>query len=159
MSMKKFLMTLLITMLLLILGVTAILTRSLSPYNQAQAETTELASRRANLAEAEDFYWFNGEETFFTVTGTTSEGTPIIVIVQQDGGAIEVINQEDTITEYQAIENTTDRENPQNILEARIGMYDNKPIWEVSFRQEDGSIGYSIYSLTSGEWIRTIKNI
>lgn len=157
--MKKFLMTLLITMLLLILGVTAILTRSLSPYNQAQAETTEVATRRANLAEAEEFYWFNGDETFFTVTGTDTEGTPIIVIVQQDGGAIEVISQEDAITAYEAIEKTTDRESPQSILEARIGMYNDTPIWEVSFKQADGSLGYSIYTLTSGEWIRTIKNI
>lgn len=159
MRMKKFLITLLVTMLLLILGVTAILTRSLSPYNQAQAETTELATRRANLAEAEDFYWFNGDETFFTVTGTDTEGTPIIVIVQQDGGAIEVINQADAITAYEAIEKTIHRETPQSILEARIGMYNDAPIWEVSFKQENGSLGYSIYSLTSGEWIRTIKNI
>lgn len=157
--MKKFLSTALILMLLLILGVTTVVTRSLSPYNQAKAETTELAANRADLAEADDFYWFNGNETFFTITGSNNEGTPIIVIVQQDGGAIEVFNQENTISKQEAIERTTSREEPQKILEARIGMYDDTPIWEVSFEQENGSIGYAIFSLETGEWIRTIKNI
>lgn len=146
-------------MLLLILAVTTVITRSLTPFNQAEAETIELASRRADLVEPEDFYWFNGEETFFTVTGMNSQDTPIIVIVQQDGGAIEVVEQSNAITEYEAISQTIERENPDRILEARIGMYANNPIWEVSFRLENGSIGYAMFSLTSGEWVRTIKNI
>lgn len=146
-------------MLLLILSVTTIVTRSLSPFQQAEAETIELASRRADLVNADEFYWYNGDESFFTVTGTNSEGTEIIVIVQQDGGAVEVILQEDARDEYEVIQETQTRENPERILEARIGIYENQPIWEVSFRQANGSVGYAIYSLTSGEWIRTIKNI
>lgn len=157
--MKKFLITSIVIMLLLILAVTTLVTRSLAPYRQAEAETIELASRRADLVDAEDFYWYNGAESFFAVTGTNSQDIPIIVIVQQDGGAVEVFEQENSITEHEAISQTLERENPAQILEARIGMYENTPIWEVSFRQENGSTGYAMYSLTSGEWIRTIKNI
>lgn len=146
-------------MLLFILSVTTVVTRSLSPYNQAEAETTTLAQERANLAEADDFYWYNGNETFFTVTGTDTEGTPIIVIVEQDGGAIEVLEQEETVSKQTVIEQTISREDPQEILEARIGMYNKNPIWEVSFKQGNDNIGYIIFSLTSGEWVRTIKNI
>lgn len=146
-------------MLLLILAVTTLITRSLSPFHQAEAETIELASRRADLVDAENFYWYNGEESFFTVTGKNSQGTPIFVIVQQDGGAIEVVEQESAMTEYEAISQTIDRESPEKILETRIGMYNDTPIWEISFRQENGNIGYAMYSLTSGEWVRTIKNI
>lgn len=157
--MKKFLIGLLITMLLLIFGVTTLVTRSLSPYNQARAETIALAERRADLVEADEFYWYNGDETFFTITGENSEGIPIVVIVQQDGGAIEVLDQEDIISEHEAVGETHNRENPEKILEARIGIYNDQPVWEVSFRLENEQIGYTLLSLTSGEWIRTIKNI
>lgn len=157
--MKKFLNSLLVIMLILIFSVTLILTRSLSPYNQAKAETTEVASRRADLVDVNDFYWFNGTETYFTVTGSNSDGTPIIVIVQQDGGEVKVYNEADTISKNRAIDLTLKREEPRKILEARMGMYNDAPIWEVSFEQENGSIGYAKFSLTSGEWIRTIKNI
>lgn len=157
--MKKFLISLLIGMLLLILGATTLVTRSLSPYKQARAETIELAEDRADLVTADEFYWFNGDETFFTITGKNSEGTPIVVIVQQDGGAVQSYNQADTISEREAIIETYNREDPVKVLEARIGIYKEQPVWEVSFRQENDRIGYMILSLTSGEWIRTIKNI
>ena len=157
--MKKVLTSILVIMLVLIFSVTLVLTRSLSPYNQAKAETTELASRRADLRDAEDFYWFNGNETYFTITGSNSEGTPIVVIVQQDGGEIKVLNEEDTISKERAIQLTVQRETPKKILEARIGQYNDTPVWEVSFELENGSIGYATFSLTSGEWVRTVKNI
>lgn len=157
--MKKFLTTLLILMLLFIFSVTFVVTRSLSPYKQAKAETIDVASRRADLKETGDFYWYNGTETYFTITGLNSHQTPIIVIVQQDGGAIEVLNEEDTISKQVAIQQTITREQPNEILQARIGIYKNQPIWEVSFQFENKSIGYSYFSLTTGEWIKTIKNI
>lgn len=157
--MKKFLTSVLFIMLLLIFGVTIVLTRSLSPYNQAKAETAQLASQKANLSTAEDFYWFNGNETYFTITGLNSEGTPIVVIIQQDGGEMKIFNEEDTISKERAIQLTVQRETPHKVLEARIGQYKQSPIWEVSFEQENGSIGYASFSLTSGEWIRTVKNI
>lgn len=157
--MKKFLTSVLFIMLLLIFGVTIVLTRSLSPYNQAKAETAQLASQKANLRTAEDFYWFNGNETYFTITGLNSEGTPIVVIIQQDGGEMKIFNEEDTISKERAIQLTVQRETPHKVLEARIGQYNQSPIWEVSFEQENGSIGYASFSLTSGEWIRTVKNI
>lgn len=157
--MKKVLTSILVLMLVLVFGVTLILTRSLSPYNQAKAETTELASQKADLRDAEDFYWFNGNETYFTITGSNSEGTPIVVIVHQDGGEIKVLNEEDTISKERAIQLTVQRETPNKILEARIGQYNDTPVWEVSFELENRSIGYATFSLTSGEWVRTVKNI
>lgn len=157
--MKKFLIALLIGMLLLILGATTLVTRSLAPFNQAEAETIELAQNKADLVTADEFYWFNGDETYFTVTGKNSEGTPIVVIVKQEGGSIQTFNQEDIISEREAIIETNNREQPERILEARIGIYKDQPVWEVSFRQENGRIGYTVLSLHSGQWIRTIKNI
>lgn len=157
--MKKFLTALLIGMLLLIFSVVFIITRSLTPLNQAKTETVELASRRADLVEENEFYWYNGTESYFTITGMNSDNTNIIVIVQQNGGNIEVFNQEETISKSTAIQQTINREQPMKILQARIGMYQELPVWEVSFELENEDIGYTYYSLTTGEWLKTIKNI
>lgn len=157
--MKKTMTTILILMLLFIFGVTFVITRGLQPYNQAKSETEALAMRRAELVEPDEFYWYNGDETFFTITGDNKQGDSIIVIVQQDGGAIEVINQDESIAENQAIQQTIERENPHRIMEARIGMENDQPIWEVSFEMDNGLIGYSYFSLTTGEWLKTTKNI
>lgn len=146
-------------MSLLIIGVTTVLSKSVSPLKQARVETIDLAERKADLVEADDFYWYNGNETYFTVTGKNSVEEEIIVIVKQEGGSVEVINQEDTFSKGDAIRKVVELDSPVRILEARIGIHENLPIWEISFRQENGRIGFTMLSLRSGEWIRTIKNI
>lgn len=157
--MKKFLTSLLIGMVVLILGVTILVTRSLKPLAQAEAATIDVAERRADLVAADEFYWYNGNETYFTITGKNSADEAIVVIVQQNGGAIEVFQQSEIISRKEALAIIYELENPARILEARIGIHEGQAIWEVSFRQENGRLGYSMLSLTSGRWLRTIKNI
>lgn len=159
MGLKKFLIATLIFLSLLIIGATTTLNKSLSPLRQAQAETIDLAERNADLVSAEEFYWYNGNETYLTVTGKNSVGEAIIVIVKQEGGAIEVLNQDETLPKSEAIKKVAELEGPLRILEARIGIHEEIPVWEISFRQENGRIGYTMFSLSTGEWIRTIKNI
>lgn len=146
-------------MSLLIVGVTTVLSKSVSPLKQARAETIDLAERQADLVEADDFYWYNGNETYLTVTGKNSQGEEIIVIVKQEGGATEVIKQEDSFSKNDVIQKVVELENPVRILEARIGIHEKLPVWEISFRQENGRIGFTMFSLKTGEWVRTIKNI
>lgn len=146
-------------MILLIVGVTTVLNKSVSPLKQARAETIDLAERQADLVEADDFYWYNGNETYLTVTGKNSLDEEIVVIVKQEGGTIEVVDQKDTFAKGDAIRKVAELESPVRILEARIGIHENLPIWEISFRQENGRIGFTMLSLGTGEWIRTIKNI
>lgn len=146
-------------MSLLIVGVTTVLSKSVSPLKQARTETIDLAEREADLVETDDFYWYNGNETYLTVTGKDSEDEEIIVIVKQEGGSIEVIDQKDTFSKGEAIRKVWELDSPVRILEARIGIHDDLPIWEISFRQDNGRIGFTMLSLRTGEWIRTIKNI
>ena len=146
-------------MSILIISVTTLLNKSLSPLKQAQAETIDLAKRKADLVEAKDFYWYNGNDTYLTLSGKNSADEEIVVIVKQEGGSIEVFKQEDILSKSEAIAQVVELEEPARILEARMGIHNDRAIWEVSFRQDDGRIGYTMFSLNTGEWIRTIKNI
>lgn len=146
-------------MSLLIVGTSLLLNKSLSPLKQAKNETINLAEKKAGLAEAKDFYWYNGNDTYFTVTGKAKDGQNLIIIVKQDDGSIQSIEQKGTFSKAEAINKVRELEEPARILEARIGIHNALPIWEVSFRQEDGLIGYTMLSLATGEWVRTIKNI
>lgn len=146
-------------MSILIISVTILLNKSLSPLKQAQAETIDLAERKADLVEAKDFYWYNGNDTYLTLSGKNSADEEIVVIVKQEGGSIEVFKQEDILSKSEAIAQVFELEEPARILEARMGIHNDRAIWEVSFRQDDGRIGYTMFSLNTGEWIRTIKNI
>jgi len=157
--MKKILVGLAIGLGLLLVVSVALFQKSTAPFEQARAEAIEFAEERADLVQTDDFYWYNGTQTYFTVTGENSEGVPIVVIIQQDGGNMHVFNQEELISKEEAIQTTREAKQPKKILEARIGMEESLPVWEVSYRNENESIGYYVLSLETGEWIKSIENI
>lgn len=146
-------------MLLLITSVTILVNKSLSPLKQAKAETIAIAEEKVDLIEADEFYWYNGNETYFTITGKDINSEEIIAVVKQDGGKVQKFKKKDVSSKKQVLNKLRDIEEVGHILEARIGIHNDLAIWEVSFEQKNGKIGYAMFSLTSGEWVRTIKNI
>ena len=106
-----------------------------------------------------DFYWYNGTQTYFTVTGLNEENEEIVAIVAQDGGATTVLNKKDLVTEKQAIQLAKKETNAKEVLEARIGIEKDIAVWEVAYKQENGRLGYYVLSLETGEWIKGIENI
>ncbi|EXJ22425.1 hypothetical protein ADIAL_2011 [Alkalibacterium sp. AK22] len=157
--MKKVLISLIIVMSVILAGGSFLLYRSIQPHSRARRDTIAFVSERTSLQEAQDFFWYNGEETFLTVTGINEEGVERIYIVQQDGGQILSLSKENTLSKEQAIQMTKESRQPDRILNARIGMQDDTPIWEISYRNQNNRLGYFIIDLRTGEWIRTIDNI
>lgn len=130
-----------------------------NPLHKAEDEAFAVAKSNAGLTKVEDFYWYNGTATYFTVTGANQDGEAIIVIVAQDGGATKVFNQANIITEAEAVQLTKQAVEPKEILEARIGIENGSAIWEVAYKQKNGRLGYYVLSLETGEWIKGIENI
>lgn len=157
--MKKVVIGLVIAMSLLIVGAVYLYSQSTQSYSRAKSDTIAYVAERTNLSEVDDFFWFNGEETYFTITGTNEDGEERIYIVQQQGGQITTLSAEATISKQEAIQRTRQAREPQKILNARIGMLDGTPVWEVSYRNDNDRLGYYVINLRNGEWIRTIDNI
>ncbi|GEN50662.1 cell wall elongation regulator TseB-like domain-containing protein [Alkalibacterium pelagium] len=157
--MKKFIIGLAITLSLVIIGAIILYQRSTNTYSRAEADTIAFVRERTNLNQVEDFHWYNGTETYLTVTGTNEEGQERIYIVQQAGGQITSFSAENTISEQEAVRMTREARDSVKILNARIGMIDDTPVWEISYRNENDRLGYYIVNLQTGEWLRTIDNI
>lgn len=135
------------------------LNRGMRPLRNAGSETVELAQRKADLKKADKFYWYNGKETYFTVTGKDKNQKNIVVIVKQKGGDVQILNQAETISEKKAIQQTVKEVKPKQILNAKIGVVEETPIWEVSFLNKKGQLGYYMMELEDGSWLRTLENI
>lgn len=149
----------LILMLAIVVFSVSIYQASSAPFQKAEKEAFSIAQERAGLTNIDEFYWYNGEATYFTLTGTNQDQTPIVVIIAQDGGTTTVFNQEEVVSEEEAIQLTRQAVGPKEILEARIGMEAETAVWEVSYKQENGQLGYYILSLETGEWLKGIENI
>lgn len=131
------------------------------PYYHAKVEATNFARKHANLVEQEDFYWYSDSEgSYLTVTGQNGDQASIIVLIRQSDGAIMVLDQAETVSQEAITAQMIEDIAPAQILNYRMGIIEqNIPIWEVTYKKSNGSLGYYIASLENGAWLRTIDGL
>ncbi|WP_035053069.1 cell wall elongation regulator TseB-like domain-containing protein [Carnobacterium pleistocenium] len=156
---KAILITLAVVMSVVLVFSITLLMISQDPMKDAEKETTAIAKETAGLVTVSDFYWYNRSETYFSVFGLNETDEEIMVIVAKDGGKTIILNQDEFITEQEAKELTREDKGSVDILEARIGLEGELPIWEISYKEENGRLGYYVLTAKSGEWVSDIENI
>lgn len=156
---KGILITLAVVMSVVLVFSITLLMISQDPIKKAEKETVAIAKETAGLETATDFYWYNREKTYFSVAGLNEADEEMMVIVAKDGGDTIILNQDEFITEQQAKEMTREDKGSVEILEARIGLEGAMPIWEISYKQENGRLGYYVLTAKSGKWVSDIENI
>lgn len=132
----------------------------MKPYFMAKDEAILVAERQEDFHSPDQFYWYNNQETVFSITGKNSNNEDIIVMIRTEGGQSYVFPLEEMISERQAFQIMIDEMDPYQPLQARAGLNsDDEPIWEISFERENGRIGYYYISMRDGSWLRTIDNL
>lgn len=159
---KKIIMIAVALMLTVIVGSVSIYTTGNKSYRESREQAAEIAEKKAGIEKVDEFYWYNGKKSYYTVVGSTKKKDNKVVIINSDkdtSGNTVVLDQGDTITRKQAIQLTNQAKKTVQIIEARIGMEEDTPIWEVAYKHENGHLGYYVVSLKTGEWIKDIENI
>ncbi|WP_407390137.1 DUF5590 domain-containing protein [Carnobacterium jeotgali] len=156
---KGILITSAVVMSVILVFSITLLMISQDPIKKAEKETVAIAKETAGLVKTTDFYWYNRDKTYFSVAGLNEADEEVLVIVAKDGGKTIVLNQDEFITEQQAKELTREDKGAVDILEARIGLEGDTPIWEISYKQKNGRLGYYVLTAKSGKWVSDIENI
>lgn len=156
---KAILITSAVVMSVVLVFSMALLSISQDPIKKAKKETIAIAEEAAGLVTVSDFYWYNRDKTYFSVFGLNEADKEIMVIVAKDGGKTLILNQDEFITEQQAKKLTREDKGSVDILEARIGLEGDIPIWEISYKEENGRLGYYVLTAKSGKWVSDIENI
>ena len=81
------------------------------------------------------------------------------VVIKQDGANTTILNASEIVTEDEAKSIAQAEVTPTEVLEARIGVADEEPIWEVSYLDKNGQLGYYILSANTGQLVKEYKNI
>lgn len=157
---RKFVIGSLVLLLILIISSYSVFYQSKRPIVQAEKEATIIAEEKAGIQKVDDFYWYNGiDETYFSVAGYNVEKQYIYVIIKQNGANTTILNASEIVTEDEAKSITQAEVIATEILEARIGLKDEEPIWEVSYLDNTGQLGYYILSANTGQLVKEYKNI
>lgn len=159
--MTKLLIGLLTLFAAMIIGGVTLFSQAAKPYYQVEAETTQYVKDHANIIQVNDFYWYNGaDETYFSVSGYNEDTNRVMVIVRQSDGAIMTYDFDETISEYDAYHQFNDQYQPQEILNMSIGLNEiNAPMWEITYKDDSGQMGYYYMHLLTGEELGSTTNL
>ena len=148
---------------LTILGICALIVGlyvlATSPIRSARTQAVQLAEKYANLKTEDKFYYYNRDKTYYTVAGTNKKNQKIYAVIAQNGKKINIYQKSEGISEAKAKTLTKNSSKVKKITHVALGMYKNKPVWEVSYTNEYGNLCYDLLNFKDGKVIKTIQNI
>lgn len=127
--------------------------------NQAQAEAVELVSVDYPVDQVYNFYWLTTDETCFSMLFTDEAGIARYAIIHQDGGDVEYFEADEFITESQARLLIFEEIDPAEILNARLGLREGQPVWEITIINQSDLMDYYYVNARTGIWEWRIGDI
>ena len=129
------------------------------PRAAARRQAIQLAKKYGHLQDPQKFYIYNRENTFYTVAGKNRQGQAILVIVPQKDGDLRVLKQADGLSAQQVRTMTRQRRHPSAILKVAPGVFNNKAVWEVTYRNSKGRLCYDLINFRTGQYVQEINNL
>ncbi|KYD09237.1 DUF5590 domain-containing protein [Heyndrickxia sporothermodurans] len=149
--MKKWIIGLCL-LLLIVLGFSVnVYYQSTKPINKAESLAKKKAKEKANLVSMDQFYVYNGKESYYITVGKQKNGEKIAVwIPEKNSERVTIEKMSDGLSKQDAINKLKEKETPKKILGSRLGMLNNEPVWEISYLDQSSRLNYAyIYFLKS----------
>jgi len=152
----------LLTISLIALAIVSALTYlnlSFAPYSSAKTQANDIAKEKAGIVQPDYFGNYTRQKQYYSVGGLTKGDKYRYVIINAKSGKTEVINKNNAPVRQTVIDGVAQRYSAKKILHINLGVYKDKPTWEVAFQKKNGSIGYNLIDFRTGKSIQIINNI
>lgn len=141
------------------MSILGVFMQSQARVNQAEEETVSLVELDYAVDKINKFYWVTTDNTYFSLNFIDEEGAQHFAIVAQDGGDIQYYAENEIISEQDASDIALNESSSMNIIQTRLGLLENKPVWEVTLKNENNTLTYYYIDASTGLWVKTISNI
>lgn len=145
--------------LILLVSILGVFMQSQARVNQAEEETVSLVEFDYTVDKINKFYWVTTDNTYFSLNFIDEEGAQHFAIVAQDGGDIQYYAENEIISEQDASDIAMNETSSIKIIQTRLGLLENKPVWEVTLKNENNTLTYYYIDASTGLWVKTISNI
>lgn len=145
--------------LILLMSILGVFMQSQARVNQAEEETVSLVELDYAVDKINKFYWVTTDNTYFSLNFIDEEGAQHFAIVAQDGGDIQYYAENEIISEQDASDIAMNETSSIKIIQTRLGLLENKPVWEVTLKNENNTLTYYYIDASTGLWVKTISNI
>lgn len=157
--MKKWLWITAIGVIVLIGIAVKIYLNATEPVAEAESRAIEIAKEETEITDIIEFSLYHGSKAYYVVQGSNKEDEKLIAWIPEKGGKIVVLRAEDGITKSEAINTLYNEVSPDEIIDVRLGIEKNNPLWEIYYRSSNDKINYYYIDFETGEEVRDIKNL
>ena len=121
--------------------------------SQAQSQTDY------TVKDVKKFYWTTISEAYFALDFVDDSGQERYAIVKREGGTVNYYTPNQIISEEDAKAIAlADNEN-YKIMQARLGMIKDTPVWEITIKNDNNTLTYYYLNAQDGSWLQKIENI
>ncbi|WP_119326279.1 hypothetical protein [Companilactobacillus musae] len=152
----------LLTISLIALAIVSALTYlnlSFEPYASAKSQANDIAKEKAGIVEPDYFGNYTRQKQYYAVGGLTKGQKYRYIIIDAKSGKTDTFNKNSAPVRQSIVNGVVDRYNAKKILHINLGLYKDKPTWEVTFQKKNGSIGYNLVDFKTGKSVQIINNI
>lgn len=129
------------------------------PRSSARRQTVNIAKRYAHLHSPGQFYIYNRESTYYTIAGRNQQNQPILVMVSQHGGNVRILKASAGLSADAVKQMTKQRRAPKQILKVAPGIFNDKVVWEVTYRNKKNQLCYDLINFKTGKYVQQINNL
>ncbi|MFC6323266.1 cell wall elongation regulator TseB-like domain-containing protein [Companilactobacillus baiquanensis] len=147
---------------LVVLAIVSVLTYiniSFAPYSSAKSQANKIAEQKAEIVEPDYFGNYTRDKQYYSVGGLTSKQKYRYIIINAKSGKTEIINKNNAPVRKEIVQGVVDRYDPKKVLHINLGIYKDKPTWEIAFKNKKGTIGYNLVDFRTGKSVQIINNI
>ncbi|QNQ82304.1 hypothetical protein [Lactobacillus sp. PV012] len=126
---------------------------------QGEKAVEKIALKKTPITKVEETYHLSGDTESNSLLGTDKKGKKYYFIYLPKSKKSYLYNSKDGISEQKVLKlfNTQypNYKNPQ----VELGWYKDTPVWEITYKKDNGNYLYVIYSFKSGEKLSYIDNL
>lgn len=148
-----------IVLLTILVSLVLLFIRTQDSMYRAENEAKKIISVDYEVKSVNNFYWSTTDATYFALDFLDKKGVQRYAIIAQKGGEASYYETSDIITEDEAYSVVLNDMKPYKIIQMRLSLIDEQPVWEATIKNENGTITYYIISAYDGSWVQTIENI
>ncbi|WP_075982101.1 cell wall elongation regulator TseB-like domain-containing protein [Bacillus massilinigeriensis] len=146
--------------IVIIIGITIkVYFKAVEPVRTAEERAISIAEQQTDLKTTDDFYLYNGTESYSVITGTNSKGQKVIIWVPDKDENIYVRRASEGITREKALQKLYDEKKPSEVIYTRLGIEYNRPLWEINYRNDQDLLNYYYIDFVTGEELKDIENL
>ncbi|UQS81496.1 peptidase [Bombilactobacillus folatiphilus] len=145
-----------ILIILLVLSVGSFYVMNAS-HSSARSQAIHVAKTKGGLQTTTFYSEFDRRQQFYTVGGQTRQGYRYVVINGQNG-KIQLLNSPAGLVR-QVRQTVQNHQNPKQINKVALGYYQKHPVWEVTYRNQNNSLGYYLINFHNTKILQVINNL